>query len=178
MQPRTQVDRIETLLEELPEGARLWVVDVPRQSMVYCNPDGSRLQTAVSTAARGTGNTPDSLCTPLGWHRAVEIIGRGAPLGQPFVSRLPAGEPVKSFTGGDGDQILSRIVRLEGLVPGLNDQSLARHIYVHGTQQEERLGMPCSHGCIRVGNRALAEWIDRLGPELPYLWIGGITGED
>jgi len=178
MQPRTQVETIESLYEELAPNAVLWVVDIDRQRMFFCQAGRCVARTAVSTAALGTGNGPGSNRTPLGWHRAADIIGRDAPLGQRFVSRQPVGEPLQHFTGGSGDEILSRIVLLEGLVPGLNHNSLSRHIYIHGTRQEERLGTPCSHGCIRVQNQTLADWIDRLGPVLPHVWIGGITGSD
>ncbi|MCH8528600.1 MAG: L,D-transpeptidase [Kiritimatiellae bacterium] len=182
MQPRTHVDSPETLFEDLPPDAVLWAVDILRQQMFFLTPGRRIGRTPVSTAAQGFGNEPGSNRTPLGWHRAAGIIGRGAPLGQRFESREPVGEPLPRFTGGTGDAILSRIVPLEGLVPGLNHHSRARHIYIHGTDQEERLGTPCSHGCIRVGNQTLADWIDQLGPApslsppltLPYVWVGEI----
>lgn len=174
MQPRTHVETLDDLLEDIEPDSVLWAVDVDRQSMSFLQQGTCIAHTSVSTSAFGLGNAPGSKQTPLGWHRAVEIIGRDAPLGQRFVSREPAGKPLKDFTGGTGDFILSRIVILEGLIHGLNHNSRERYIYLHGTDQEEHLGTPCSHGCIRVKNKTLAQWIERLDSIQPYVWIGRI----
>ncbi len=172
MQPLTHVKTPETLLAEIEPDAVLWLVDIDRQMMFFYAQGRFLEQTSVSTSGCGYGNEPGSNKTPLGWHRAAEIIGRGAPLGQRFVSREPVGEPLQNRAEGEEDAILSRIVVLEGLIPGLNHHSRDRYIYLHGTNREDRLGTPCSHGCIRVKNETLARWIDRLGPALPYVWIG------
>ncbi|MCB1638265.1 MAG: L,D-transpeptidase, partial [Thiothrix sp.] len=37
------------------------------------------------------------------------------------------------------------------------------YIYIHGTDEEGRLGAPASHGCIRMSNRAVVELFDRVG---------------
>jgi hypothetical protein len=55
------------------------------------------------------------------------------------------------------DLVLTRILWLEGLEPGVNAgpgiDSHERFIYLHGTSQEHLLGTPASHGCIRLSNR-------------------------
>ncbi|MEO5616563.1 MAG: L,D-transpeptidase family protein, partial [Candidatus Eisenbacteria bacterium] len=62
--------------------------------------------------------------------------------------------------------ILTRVLWLEGLEPGVNAgpgcDSFDRYIYLHGTNQEERLGSPASHGCVRLANRDVVELFDRM----------------
>ena len=119
----------------------------------------------VSTARAGVGCEVGSNKTPLGWHRACARFGANAPIGQVFVSRRPVRgqtlRPTEWRKGGDTDLILSRILWLDGLEPGVNRggnvDSRARYIYLHGTNQEQLLGTPASHGCIRLANRDIAD---------------------
>ena len=57
---------------------------------------------------------------------------------------------------------------LDGLEPGKNKggrvDSNARNIYIHGTNDEGRLGTPSSHGCIRLSNDDVLDVFD-LVPE-------------
>jgi len=39
-----------------------------------------------------------------------------------------------------------------------------RYIYIHGTNHEERLGDPCSHGCVRMRNADIAELFEDVEP--------------
>jgi lipoprotein-anchoring transpeptidase ErfK/SrfK len=59
---------------------------------------------------------------------------------------------------------LTRILVLDGLEPGKNKggkvDSRARYIYVHGTNDEARIGMPASHGCVRLRNADVLEAFD------------------
>lgn len=64
-----------------------------------------------------------------------------------FRGRLPVGIYPQAAQGDDA--ILTRILALEGLEPG-NANTRARYIYIHGTNDTERLGTPVSHGCIRL----------------------------
>lgn len=119
----------------------------------------------VSTARAGVGGEEGSGKTPPGRHRVCARFGARAPLGQVFVSRRAVKgrvlAPADWADGGEGDLVLSRILWLEGLEEGVNRgpgvDSRARYIYIHGTNHEARLGTPASHGCIRMGNRAVAE---------------------
>jgi lipoprotein-anchoring transpeptidase ErfK/SrfK len=43
----------------------------------------------------------------------------------------------------------------------LND-TLRRFIYIHGTPDSEPMGVPASHGCIRMRNRDLVELFDMV----------------
>ncbi|TVP93012.1 MAG: L,D-transpeptidase [Thioalkalivibrio sp.] len=114
----------------------------------------------VSTAANGVGNRQGSNQTPPGLHRVAQRIGDAAPAGAIFRGRVPTGEiaPVLTVPGerGPGDRITSRILWLEGLEAGRNRggevDSFSRYIYIHGTDEEGRIGTPASHGCIRMRN--------------------------
>jgi UDP-N-acetylmuramate--alanine ligase len=93
------------------------------------------------------------------------VVGQGAEVGARFVSREATGE----IWGGEvveGDWILSRILWLEGLEPGVNRgqgiDSFERYIYIHGTNQEDLLGRPASHGCVRVSNASAVALGDLL----------------
>jgi hypothetical protein len=121
---------------------------------------------SISTAVNGLGCVADSLCTPFGTLRVAEKIGDGQAIGAVFKSRVPTGEIWKQ--GGNSfiitpedDLILTRILRLEGL-EGSNSNTFDRNIYLHGTNQEELLGKPVSHGCIRFSNRDILEIFDHL----------------
>ncbi|MDP1927053.1 MAG: L,D-transpeptidase [Thiobacillus sp.] len=129
-------------------------------------PDGDMLiqQYPVSTAANGAGEQAGSHCTPRGRHRIAEKIGADTPLGTAFKSRQPTGEiwtPELDAEFPGRDWILSRILWLEGLEPGKNQgnsvDSHDRFIYIHGTNEEHKLGTPASHGCIRMKNEDVAE---------------------
>ena len=109
----------------------------------------------ISTAAKGMGFAIDSYRTPTGRFYISEKIGGGALPGTIFKARVPAGL-WQCGTPDQGDLILSRILRLEGMDPE-NRNTLERNIYIHGTNHESQLGRPASHGCIRLGNEAMIE---------------------
>lgn len=136
------------------------VVDVARQVMVVTE-DGRVVRTyRVSTAKNGVGAAEGSRRTPPGRHRVARLYGHTAAPGQVFVSRRAVkGQilPRTAWRSGEAkDYVLTRILWLEGLEPGVNAgpgiDSRARYIYVHGTNQEQLLGTPASHGCIRLAN--------------------------
>lgn len=109
----------------------------------------------ISTATKGMGFTPESYRTPPGKFKIAGKIGDALPSGTIFKSRVACGIWQQEMAC-DHDLILTRILLLDGLEPE-NANSLARHIYIHGTNQEEKLGQPASHGCIRLGNREMIE---------------------
>ena len=59
------------------------------------------------------------------------------------------------------DWILSRILWLSGCEPGRNRfglvDTMRRYIYIHGTPDCEVMGVPFSHGCIRMRNADVME---------------------
>ena len=123
----------------------------------------------VSTALNGAGETEGSYCTPRGRHRIAQKIGANAPLYTVFKARVPTGEiwtPEREAKSPGSDWILSRILWLEGLEPGKNQggtvDSHARYIYIHGTNEESKIGTAVSHGCIRMRNADVVDLFERV----------------
>ncbi|MFH1397757.1 MAG: L,D-transpeptidase [Candidatus Omnitrophota bacterium] len=116
----------------------------------------------VSTSKYGIGNKSGSNKTPLGLHWIISKIGRNACLGAIFKRRINT-RKIASVRGG-GDLITTRILRLAGIEKGVNKgkgiDSFARCIYIHGTPDEDLIGKPASHGCIRLKNRDIIELFD------------------
>ena len=79
----------------------------------------------------------------------------GLPCGTIFKNRVPTGLWQPGKTTGE-ELILTRILRLDGLDAD-NANTLERCIYIHGTNREDQLGTPASHGCIRLGNADMIE---------------------
>ena len=96
-------------------------------------------------------------------------IGAGAPINAVFVGRRPTGEVYTASLGAaqpERDWVLTRILWLSGLEPGINRlgdvDSMRRYIYIHGTPYETDLGVPASHGCVRMSNRDVCALFDRV----------------
>lgn len=137
---------------------------------------GTHHEYTVSTALNGPGELSGSHCTPRGRHLVRAKIGQGAPLGAVFVGRRPTGEvwtPALSVQHPHRDWILTRILWLSGCEPGFNRlgrvDSMRRFIYIHGTPDSEPMGVPRSHGCIRMRNSHVAELFDRVSVGCPVL---------
>lgn len=138
--------------------------------------DGARELTGypVSTAAKGAGEQSGSEQTPRGRHIVRARIGAGSPLNTVFVGRRPSGEIYTPELGArypDRDWILTRILWLSGLEPGFNRlgsvDTMRRYIYIHGCPDELPMGVPGSHGCIRMRNTDIVELFDRIIPGTP-----------
>lgn len=126
---------------------------------------------AVSTAANGAGEQKGSYQTPRGRHYIRAKIGAGAPLNGVFVARRFRGEiysPELAAQYPTRDWILTRILWLCGCEPGRNRlgqvDTMARYIYIHGTPDSEPVGVPKSHGCIRMHNADLLQLFDWVQP--------------
>src|SRR6056297_476850 len=125
----------------------------------------------VSTALNGAGEQHHSGCTPRGLHVVRARIGAGLPLGAVLVGRRPTGEtwsPALARAHPDRDWILTRILWLSGREAGRNRlgpvDTMRRYIYIHGTPDDQPLGIPASHGCIRMRNEDVVELFD-LAPQ-------------
>lgn len=123
----------------------------------------------VSTALNGPGEIKDSFQTPRGRHLVRAKIGGGAAPGTVFSRRRPTGEicTPQAYAETPGrDWILTRILWLSGLERGFNRlgdrDTMQRYIYIHGTPDATRLGVPGSRGCIRMSNRDIIELFDLL----------------
>jgi lipoprotein-anchoring transpeptidase ErfK/SrfK len=107
----------------------------------------------VSTSKFGLGFKEGSYKTPTGKFRIARKIGRRAAPWTIFRARQNTGR--KARPGGEEDLVLTRILTLDGL-DRHNANSLARYIYIHGTNQEKLIGTPASHGCVRLRNKDMA----------------------
>ena len=135
--------------------------------------NGSRVRTyPISSAAKGMGFADGSFRTPTGRFVISGKIGDGEPIHTRFKARVPVGIWDTEDINGD-DLILTRIIRLDGLDEE-NANTLDRFIYIHGTNREDLLGTPCSHGCIRLGNADMIDLFDRV-QECAGVTIGKIT---
>ena len=140
-------------------------VDLGRQCLELFGTDGACIRRyAVSTGERGAGERSGSLCTPRGRHRIRARIGAGAPAGAVFRGRRPTGEVwSREFAAAHPgcDWILSRILWLCGEEPGRNRggevDTMRRYIYLHGTGDDQPMGVARSHGCVRMRNRDIIE---------------------
>lgn len=144
----------------------MWIrVDLARQHLELFGTDGACIRRyAVSTGERGAGERSGSLCTPRGRHRIRARIGAGAPAGAVFRGRRPTGEVwSREFAAAHPgcDWILSRILWLCGEEPGRNRggevDTMRRYIYLHGTGDDQPMGVARSHGCVRMRNRDIIE---------------------
>ena len=125
----------------------------------------------VSTALRGTGETRGSYRTPRGRHVIRAKIGAGLPENAVFVARRPTGEVYSEALATESpnrDWILSRILWLSGCEVGKNRlgavDTMRRYIYIHGTPDDQPVGQPQSHGCIRMRNADVVDLFDRVAP--------------
>lgn len=170
---RSALERPGAPFLDLPP--RLLVVDVASQRLTLVISGLAIAGYPVSTAAAGIGGEENSLRTPPGWHCIQDLIGEGFPSGTVFEGRVPTGA---IWHGGalDQDLILTRIIRLEGLEDGVNrgagHDSFERYIYVHGTNHEDELGRPASHGCIRMANADVIDLFDRVAVGDPLVVAG------
>lgn len=129
----------------------------------------------ISSAEKGTGNQTGSNQTPLGIHQVSEKFGNDAPIASIFKGRKNTHQIAKILNTPNAkstaDNITSRILWLGGLEAGLNKgidenginvDSHARYIYIHGTDEEGRLGEAVSHGCIRMANTDVIELFNKI----------------
>lgn len=146
------------------------LIDASNQKLLLIEKGQVTHRWIISTAEAGLGSRKGSNQTPLGAHRLAQKIGDGAPLGTVFKARQNTGRIAKILTAPGArsgeDNVTTRIMWLDGLEPGLNKgdkvDSYQRFIYIHGTDEEGRLGAPASHGCIRMRNQDVIDLYDRV----------------
>jgi L,D-transpeptidase YbiS len=140
-------------------------ISVREQRLDLVIGDGVLASYPISTSRFGLGSEEGSMKTPLGRFRIGEKIGNDLPSRTIFRSRLPLASDEAPPT--TDDLILSRILWLEGLEEH-NANTRERYIYIHGTNREDEIGQPASHGCIRMKNADLIALFDRvpLGAEV------------
>lgn len=145
-------------------------INIASQQLELCDDAGKVLRRyAVSTAKNGVGELSGSFCTPRGQHIIRAKIGAGQPVNTVFTSRRPTGEIYTPELGArfpERDWILTRILWLSGCEPGFNRlgkrDTMRRYIYIHGTPDSVQMGVPGSHGCIRMRNADMMELFDAV----------------
>ena len=133
-------------------------ISIARQELALIREESTAVSYPVSTSKFGLGTEEGSNKTPLGSFQVLEKIGDGEPLGTIFESRVPTGVWDSSMLV-DADLVLTRILWLDGLEPE-NANTHDRYIYIHGTNQEQRIGEAASYGCIRMKNVDVIELFD------------------
>jgi len=176
-------DVIQEHFSMLSEG-KLIFVDVNTQLM-HVMMDNEILQTfTISSSKYGEGEVPNSMKTPLGIHFIGKKVGGGAKLNTIFKSRSNTGRQAvpNSEKFRDKDLITTRILWLEGGEERNSlgsKSSMRRYIYIHGTPDEDLLGQPASHGCVRMRNidvYALYEFAEEGTPVI--IWKDGYLKPD
>ena len=145
-------------------------ISIAAQRLSLLDAEGQVLREyPVSTALNGPGEQKGSGCTPRGRHVIRAKIGDGQMPGTVFVGRRPIGEvwsPALAAQFPERDWILSRILWLSGCEVGRNRlgdcDTMQRYIYIHGTPEPEPMGVPLSHGCIRMRNADVIDLFDRV----------------
>jgi L,D-transpeptidase YbiS len=147
------------------------VISLTRQTLQVVRAGRVEREFLVSTSRHGPGERRGSLCTPRGRHVIRAKIGQGLPAGAVLRGRRPTGEvfsPALDQAEPGRDWILSRILWLSGLEPGRNRRgdvdTMRRYIYIHGTPDREPMGVPFSHGCIRMRNADVCWLFDAVMP--------------
>ena len=147
------------------------VVSLTDQVLQVVNSGTVTADYPISTSRYGSGEQQGSECTPRGRHIIRACIGSGLREGAVFDARRATGEiysPGLARQFPDRDWILTRILWLSGCEPGLNRSGIVdtmrRFIYIHGTPDSEPIGVPDSHGCIRMRNGPVIELFDMVGP--------------
>lgn len=144
-------------------------ISITQQTLELHNSEGLLRSYAVSTATNGVGNLEGSGCTPLGHHRIRAKIGTDLPINSVFVGRRFTGEIYSAELAAKfphRDWILTRILWLCGEQVGYNRlgnvDSMRRYIYIHGTPDTEPMGIPRSHGCIRMRNHDIIDLFQQV----------------
>jgi hypothetical protein len=127
------------------------------------------MDVAVSTAKNGPGEQNGSECTPRGLHRIRARIGEGCEANTVFVGRRPTGELFSEALRVEHPQrdwILTRILWLCGMETRRNRggsvDTMRRYVYIHGCPDSDAMGVPSSHGCVKMRNQDIMELFDRV----------------
>ena len=121
---------------------------------------------SISTSRFGIGSEEGSMKTPVGQFRIGQKIGDNTLSGTIFRNREPIDQTEQSSP--DDDQVMSRILWLDGLEEH-NANTRDRYIYIHGTNHENQIGEPASHGCIRMTNADVIELFDLVNEQTPVV---------
>jgi hypothetical protein len=151
-------------------------IDLARQTLTLRHHGRVVSTWPVSTALKGAGERMDSGQTPRGRHRVRLLIGDGCQKNCVFVGRRATGEIYSEALARAQprrDWILTRIIWLTGCEPGFNRggdrDTLRRFIYIHGCPDTEPMGVPKSHGCIRMRNADIVTLFEQVQVGTPVM---------
>jgi len=138
-------------------------IDIEKQQL-HLTGEWGEIVYNISSAKNGVGELYGSEKTPRGGHIIRAKIGAGSPLNTVFIARRPTGEIYSRALRcqyPERDWILTRILWLSGVEVGYNRlhrvDTMRRYIYIHGAPDEDQMGVPSSHGCIKMANKELLE---------------------
>jgi lipoprotein-anchoring transpeptidase ErfK/SrfK len=144
-------------------------INIGSQRLTVFDEEQQLMSFYVATALKGVGEVNGSEQTPRGWHVIRAKIGADQPVNSVFVGRRPTGEiysPALGVQTPERDWILTRILWLSGLEPERNRMgtvdTMRRYIYIHGCPDEESMGIPSSHGCIKMHNQDVIRLFDTV----------------
>lgn len=158
----------------------------PDEIVIVSDPESQKLHVmrnrtivktyTISTSRFGLGTKFGSNRTPWGTHRIKTKIGHGAQPWSIFKFGENTGKIAKPWSSGGG--VTTRIMWLQGMELGVNyDPTVTeenfqsrsghidtywRHVYIHGTPREHRVGKPASLGCITMKNAEVIELFDMV----------------
>jgi lipoprotein-anchoring transpeptidase ErfK/SrfK len=160
--------------------SQLIIISIRDQHLQLWEDDEVVMDTAISTAKNGPGEVNGSECTPRGWHYVRAKIGADAKTNSVFVGRRFTGEiyePQLRVQFPERDWILTRILWLSGLEKGKNRlgsvDTMRRYIYIHGCPDEDAMGVPGSHGCIKMHNEDVITLFDTISTGVRVLIVEG-----
>lgn len=144
-------------------------VNIAKQTLEVRDGESVLFEALVSTALKGAGEKNGSECTPRGLHIIRAKIGIGCELNTVFVARRPSKEIFTKQLQKQypkRDWILTRILWLSGCEAGINRlggvDTMRRYIYIHGCPDDMLMGVPASHGCIRMTNKDVVSLFDMV----------------
>ena len=163
------ITKIDNYLNKNVKYDNLLFVSIENQKMYRIQSKNIIETYDISTSKYGIGNQMGSNKTPTGLHKINSKYGHKTPVNGKMIGRVFYGQIAKIFsdtTTSKTDDITSRILWLEGLENGINKgdniDSYKRYIYIHGTSEEGRIGIPSSHGCVRMKNKDVIDLFNEV----------------
>ena len=158
---------------------RYLYVSVAQQTLRLIDNKQTVFDVKIATAKNGVGEQSGSECTPRGWHKIRAKIGADCPENTVFAGRRPTGqywsEQLQKKHPGK-DWILTRIMWLSGQEVGFNrlgqQDTMRRYIYIHGCPDNNPMGIPSSHGCIKMQNSEVMALFDLVETGIPVFIEG------
>ncbi len=151
-------------------------IDIAKQQLQFFDLGNLVLSYTIASAKNGVGELSGSECTPRGQHIIRAKIGDNASINSVFVGRRQTGEIYQSSMREEfpkRDWILTRIMWLSGCEVGKNRlhnmDTMRRYIYIHGCPDDDVMGVPSSHGCIKMRNSELIELFNQVKVYTPVL---------